>query len=214
MNNGVTFGTKHSITDWDLIMTEKEIGKATPKLNSIEIEGRDGSIDLTEALGEVRFSDRNISFSFDTLKKPSSWWELDAEISNYINGRKLKVILDQDPNYYYLARLTVDSFTNTRNVGHFKISGTAEPYKYKKDITTVVYEATQGNSYNFENKRKSVVPTLTLSADMTLEFDGTSYALSAGTQKVLGIKFVEGTNTIKVVSGNGTLTATYQEASL
>ena len=49
---------------------------------------------------------------------------------------------------------------------------------------------------------------------MTLEFGGNTYSLSAGTQKVLDIKFVEGNNSIKVTAGSGTLTVKYQEATL
>ena len=59
-----------------------------------------------------------------------------------------------------------------------------------------------------------MVPTLTLSAAMTLEFNGTSYSIGTGTNKVLGINFKEGINTIKVISGTGTLTVSYQEGSL
>lgn len=214
MNNGVTFGEKHTINDWDLLMTSKTIGEAEPKTNYLEIPGRDGAIDLTEALGEVKYNDRNISFEFDMFQKPSSWWNLKKEISNYINGKKMKVILDQDPNYYYNARLQVDDFANEKAVGHISISGVAEPYKYKKNVTTVTNTVEAGKSYTYTNGRKSVVPTLTLSAPMTIIFNGTSYSLNAGTLKVLGIKFTEGTNTISVANGSGTLTVTYQEGDL
>lgn len=214
MNNGVTFGEKHTINDWDLLMTSKSIGEATPKTNYLEITGRDGSIDLTEALGEVKYSDRNISFEFDMFQKSSNWWSLKKDIANYINGKKLKVILDQDPNYYYYARLQVDNFSNDKTVGHISISGTAEPYKYKKDITTVTKTVSAGNTYTYTNGRKSVVPILTLSEPMTITFNGTSYSLGTGQQKILGIKFVEGTNTIGVTTGSGTLTVSYQEGDL
>ena len=212
--NGVKFGDKHSITDWDLIMTSKDMGTAEPKTNEIDIPGRDGTLDIPDPSGEVKYNNRTISFLFDTLKPSSEWWTLNRKISNYLHGQKLKVILDQDPNYYYLAKLKVDPFTNDKNVGHISISGTAEPYKYKQNITEITNTVSAGSTYTFENDRKSVVPTLVLSAAMTLEFEGNSYSLSAGTQKVLDIKFKEGTNSIKVVTGSGTLKVTYQEASL
>ena len=59
-----------------------------------------------------------------------------------------------------------------------------------------------------------VTPTLTLSAAMTIEHNGTSYSLGAGTSKILGIQFNEGTNTIKGITGSGTLKAEYREGSL
>lgn len=214
MNNGVTFGEKHTVKDWDLLMTSKSIGEAEPKTNYLEIAGRDGAIDLTEALGEIKYNDRTISFEFDMFQKSSDWWELKKDIANYINGKKLKVILDQDPNYYYYARLQVDEFSNDKNVGHISISGIAEPYKYKQSITEVENTVSAGNSYTYINGRKSVVPTLTLSDAMTITFNGTSYSVGAGTNKILGIKFTEGTNTIGVTTGSGTLTVSYQEGDL
>lgn len=211
--NGVKFGDKHSITDWDLIMISKDMGTAEPKINEIDIPGRDGTLDIPDPSGEVKYNNRTISFLFDTLKPSSEWWTLNRKISNYLHGQKLKVILDQDPNYYYLAKLKV-SFSNDKNVGHFSISGTAEPYKYKQNVTVVTNTVTAGSTYTYTNDRKSVVPTLELSDAMTLEFEGNTYSLSSGKQKVLNIRFKEGTNSIKVVTGSGTLKVTYQEASL
>ena len=36
--NGVKFGEKHTIIDWDLLMTSKNIGEAVPKTNFVTIE--------------------------------------------------------------------------------------------------------------------------------------------------------------------------------
>lgn len=212
MSNGVIFGTKNSVTDWDLLMTSKQIGKPEARTNYIEIPGRDGTLDLTESLGEIKYNDRTLTFEFD-LFNPSNFWNTEKEISNYLNGKKLKITLEQDPNYYYLGRCKVSS-SLTKNVGHFTIECTCEPYKYKQNVTTITNTVTTGGTYNYSNDRKSVVPTLTLSAAMNLEFNGTSYSIGAGTNKVLGINFKEGINTIKVTSGSGTLTVSYQEGSL
>ena len=213
MDNGIKFGEYHSEKDWDLITTSKEIEKAEPRINEVEIPGRDGALLIPDPSGETKYNNRNISFTFDAIKKYNAWWELDRKITNALHGKKLAVTLDVDPNYYYLANLKVSS-SYEKNVGHFTISGIAEPYKYKKDVTIKAYEVSEGSTYTFENEYKSIVPTLELSADMTLEYEGNTYSLSAGSQKVLNIRFKEGTNSIKVVTGSGTLTATYQEASL
>lgn len=212
MSNGVIFGTKNSVTDWDLLMTSKQIGKPEAKTNYIEIPGKDGTLDLTESLGEIKYNDRTLSFEFD-LFNPKNFWNTEKEISNYLNGKKLKITLEQDSNYYYLGRCKVSS-SISKNVGHFTIECTCEPYKYKQNITTITNSVVTGGTYNYSNDRKSVVPTLTLSAAMTLEFNGTSYSIGTGTNKVLGINFKEGINTIKVISGTGTLTVSYQEGSL
>ena len=213
MNNGVTFGSKNSITDWDLLMISKSIGEAEPITNYIEIPGRDGALDLSESLGEVKYKNRTLTFEFD-LFNPISFYTTQREIINYLNGKKLKITLDQDPNYYFIGRCRVTSSSISKNLGHFTIECVCEPYRYKQNITTISNNVTAGNSYSFKNDRKSVVPTLTLSSAMTLSFNGTSYSVGAGTNKILGINFKEGTNTITVTNGSGTLSVSYQEASL
>ena len=60
--NGVRFGEKHSITDWDLIMTYKSIGESEPKTNEVEIPGRDGTLDIPDPSGEVKYDNRPLSF--------------------------------------------------------------------------------------------------------------------------------------------------------
>lgn len=211
--NGVRFGDKHSITDWDLIMTSRGIGDAEPKINEVEVPGSDGTKDLTEAFGEVRYNNRILSPTFDMFQKPSDWLDLKDEITNYLNGKKRKIIYDTDPNYYYIGRCKV-SFSNTYTVGHITIEATCEPYKYKLNETVIEQAVTEGTTYTYSNDRKTVVPTLILSDAMTLEFKGNTYSLNAGTHKILNIEFVEGDNKITIASGNGTLTVKYQEGRL
>ena len=66
---GVNFGNKHSYTDFSLIMTGRKIGLPSPQINEITIPGRDGTIDITEALdGEVHYGPRTINLTFETIK--------------------------------------------------------------------------------------------------------------------------------------------------
>ncbi len=212
--NGVTFGSFHTINDWDLLMTSKSIGDAEAKTNYIQIPGSDGEKDLTEAFGEVRYNDRTITATFDMFQKPSEWMNLKDEITNYLNGKKLKIIFDKDPNYYYYGRCKVSDFSNSYNVGHITIEAKCEPYKYKINKTSITKTVSSGNTYTYTNDKKTVVPTITSSAAMTISFNGSSYSLTTGDNKLLGIEFKEGNNNIKIVSGSGTLTVTYQEAKL
>lgn len=214
MKNGVKFGEKHSIDDWDLLMTARNIGDAEPKENYIPIPGADGEKDITEAFGEVKYNPRTLSPTFDMFQKPSDWLRIKDEITNYLHGKKLKIIYDTDPNYYYLGRCKVTNFSNNTTVGHIQIEATCEPYKFKLNPTVVRNTVTAGNTYKYTNDRKRVIPTLEFSAAMTIEFKGNSYSFGAGSHKSLAIEFLEGENEIKIVEGSGTLTVTYQEARL
>lgn len=212
--NGVKFGNKHSINDWDLIMTSRGVGDAEPDERYVKIPGSNGEKDLTEAFGKVKYLPRVLSPSFDMFQKPTDWMILKDEITNYLNGKKLKIIYDVDPNYYYLGRCKVTDFSNDYTVAHITIEAKCDPYKYKINPTIIAKEVTEGNTYTYTNDRKEVIPKLTLSAAMTISFNGSSYSLSAGTYKIPDIEFTEGNNDITIVSGTGTLTVEYQEGRL
>lgn len=212
--NGVQFGDKHSITDWDILMTSRGIGDAEPDENYIKIPGANGEKDLTEAFGEVKYKPRTLSPTFDMFQKPSDWMALKDEITNYLHGKKMKITYDIDPEYYYLGRCKVVDFSNDYTVAHLAIEAICEPYKYKINPTIVINEVSAGNTYTYTNDRKTVTPKITASADMTVEFKGSTYSLSAGTYTALNIEFTEGENEITVVTGSGTLTVEYQEARL
>lgn len=212
--NGVKFGDKHSINDWDLLMTARNIGNAEPYENYVTIPGADGEKDLTEAFGEIRYAPRILSPEFDMFHKPSEWLQLRDEITNYVQGRKMRIIYDTDPNYYYLGRCKVTDFSTNYTVAHITIEAKCDPYKYKINPTIITYQVSEGNTYTYTNERKTVVPTLTLDSAMTLEFNGKSYSLGAGTHNNLEIEFVEGENKITITAGSGTLRVEYQEARL
>ena len=212
--NTVSFGNINSYTDWGLSLRPKDRPKPEPKYNYVSIPCRNGDLDLTEAMGDVFYDNLTYSLEFNVPDAMNTWDEKLRTITNYLHGRKMRVVFSEDPNYYYVGRITIDELTSDKNLGILSLECNFEPYKYKKDVTVVTHTVTEGSSYTFNNGRMKVVPTLTLSADMTLKYKDTSYSLQAGTQKVLGIQFEEGENTITVTTGSGTLKAEYQEADL
>ena len=70
--NGITFISinenisKHSFRDFGLVLTSQEIGLPAPKTYIVEIEGRNGSLDLSESFGEIKYENRELKFTFDT----------------------------------------------------------------------------------------------------------------------------------------------------
>ena len=214
MKNGVTFGSRHSIDDWDLLMTSKDIGEAEPRTNYVDIEGRDGSIDLTEALGEVKYNDRTLSFEFD-LFNPVDFWKTKQSISNYLNGRKMQIILDQDPMYYYNGRCVNISATREKNLAQFSIEFTCEPYKMMISKTIVSKNVKPKDKIILSNQRKTVMPKVSSTGDIVFKFGDKQFNLGL-TDSFLSPDFIlkEGENEIEIISGTGTLTFTYREGSL
>lgn len=211
MNNGVKFGDKHSIDDWDLLMVSKSIEDAEPKIIDVDIAGSNGKLDLSEWTGEVLYNNRSLTFNFDIYDSPSNWWTLKREITNYLHGKKLKIILDQDNNYYYYGRCKVTEFYNETTVAHITIECDCDPFIYKNEITKKTITGT--GTLILSNAKKRVMPTITSTESMGFTFEGKTFVVN-GTLQSPDIILKEGDNTLEVTSGAGTLTVTYQEAEL
>lgn len=213
---GIEFGDTHSYYDLNLILSEVKIPPAKPKTTYIEVPGADGSLDLTEANGEVRYSDRECIFIFTMHPLDTSTWEeKQTEVSNLLNGRVFKITLDKDDEFYYQGRCTVNEYASNKRFNQITVAAKVKPYKYKQNLTKVT--ATLSNTpkiLNILNGRKSVSPSIECSNDNTvIVFGDATYKLNAGTHKILDIRFVEGINKV-TVSGQGTITFNYQEAEL
>ncbi len=211
MNNGVKFGDKHSINDWDLLMVSKSIGDAEPKIIDVDIPGANSKLDLSEWTGEVLYNNRTLIFNFDIYDNPSNWWNLKRQITNYLHGKKLKIILDQDNSYYYYGRCKVTDFSNETTVAHITIECDCDPFIYKNEITTKTITGT--GTLNLSNAKKRVMPTITSTESMQFTFEDKIFTIN-GTLQSPDIILKEGDNIFEVTSGAGTLTATYQEGEL
>lgn len=224
MNNGiakgVSFDNIHSFNDLNLIFAGAEIPPATPKENYIDVPGADGSLDLTEALGGVKYNDRSgCKFTFTMNPEgdlsDEAFEAKKTKISNLLNGTVRKITLDKDPDYYYYGRCTVNGYAQNKKIKQFVISAKVKPYKYKQNETVVSVSLTaEENTVILTNGRKSVVPVITCTADNTkVIFGDFEIVLNAGTHKVLDICLKMGNNEFRL-SGTGTITFTYQEGDL
>lgn len=211
MNNGVKFGDKHSIDDWDLLMVSKTIEDAEPKIIDVDIAGLSGKLDLSEWTGEVLYNNRSLTFNFDIYDSPSNWWTLKRKITNYLHGKRMKIILDQDNGYYYYGRCKVTDFSNETTVAHITIECDCEPFVYKNEITTKTITGT--GTLILPNAKKRVMPVITSTESMQFNFENKTFVVN-GTLQSPDIILKEGDNTLEVISGAGTLTVTYREAEL
>lgn len=224
VERGILFDEIHSYHDLNLILSGSTIEPAEPKTTYIDIAGGDGSADLTEANGEVRFKDRTLKFTFtmnpaDDLSD-DAWEEKKTEISNLLNGKYCKITREVDPDYYYQGRCTVDEFKSDKRLRQFVISAQVRPYKLKQNKTKVIVDVTTAmTSLNLTNGRKSVVPVVKCSTDNTaILFKGHEVVLSAGTHQILDLYLKEGITPVEIYlldkDSTGTVTFEYQEGDL
>lgn len=219
LETGVSFNDIHSFYDLDLILSSVEVSPASPKTNYVDIPGGDGALDLTEANGEVRYSDRTLKFTF-TMNPASDlseagWVEKMTEVSNRLNGLAWRITLDKDPDYYWLGRCTVDSYKSNKRIRQFVVSARVRPFKYKKNVTQITFDLQPVvQDVILRNSRRSVCPVITCTNDnAVLGFGGNTFKFSAGQHQDLNIRFTEGTNKV-TISGTGQVTFSYQEGDL
>lgn len=229
---GVNFGDKHTYQEWKLILTHTDISFPNVKKETINIPGADGELDFTESLsGDVKYENRKILFEFVTTDQRITWKNLISEIANYLHGRKFKIILDEDPNFYYYGRAEINQFKSDKSIGTITIECNVEPYKYDLSSST---EDWLWDPFSFENgiiietqdikvdgeqeiiiygRRKKVIPKITCDNPIQVVFKANTYNLFAGTQKVLNIEICEGQNVLKFI-GNGIVSIEYRGGSL
>ena len=210
---GIRFGTFHSYLDFHLILKPKELASPAVKVRKIDIEGADSSLDYTDYFGEPKFEDVTHKFDFSTTVPQSEFLSLYSRIKNALHGKKMRIILDDDPLFYYLGRVSVLPFTTDRNIGLVSIECDCEPYKYKLNKTVVQATVANTATVKLNNSRKRAVPEITTTAAMTIVFGEFTWAVNAGTFTLPELELLEGENTV-TVTGSGTITFTYQEGSL
>lgn len=214
--NGVYFGAIHSYNDLNLLLAPFSPAPAKPQTNFLKVPGRDGYIDLTEANGEVKYNSREFEFTFHmTPEDGMTFDERVSKVANTLNGVRCNIMLDRDPEYYWVGRCVVDKYTQDKNIGKIVVKATVEPYKLKQNETEVSVElTTEERTVVLENERMATVPVIECTnSGAVVVFGGNRYTLNAGANKILDIRFKAGSNTLKL-SGKGTITFTYKEGAL
>ena len=215
MLNDVIFNNeKSAFYDWNIVLTKAEIPLPTPKTSTVDIKGADGVLDLTEALtGDVQYNNRAIKLTFEMMDD-ADYSTLISDISNYLHGQNIKFTLNNDEDYYYTGRATINQWECIKRKGKIVISVDCEPYKYAV-IETIkkVQVSNQTKTITLSNSRKRVCPMLNVTGTITLTINGVDYNLAEGKQQLVNFILVEGNNAIKI-SGNGTLVITYRQGAL
>lgn len=213
--NGVTFGSLHSYNDLDLILNIKTIGKATPKIATVDIPGGDGELDCTEYFGDVKYYNRELTFEFSATKEPKRFLALYSRLQNLLNGRKMKITLDDDPGFYYVGRVTIDDWQTCKRIGKIVINVNAEPYKLKQTKTVISRVVTGTQSINCVNNRKQTIPKITASSEINVAF-GEYSVMFTGERTDEEIIFTQGQNilTVTATNNNTFVTIEYQEGEL
>lgn len=213
--------------DWKIVAVKKPVF-FEPELKSdyLDVPGRSESLDLTEVLtGYPLFENRVGTIQFFLYDDSMPALSKLNIIRNYIHGKKHKIILNNEPEYFYIGRLTVSEShpTTEGEYAVFNLDYNLEPYKYEMTGST---EDWLWDPFNFETgvireygeieitgsgtitvigSRKPTVPKFIVSDDCTVVFNEAEYNLSEGTNIIPTIVLQEGEYEF-IFSGNVSVT--------
>ena len=226
MYHSITIGSKNTWDDWHLIPSSRPLfNPPTVKTNTVDIPGGDGVLDLSTALaGRPTYNNRTGSWTFYVENGFKDWSVLYSEIMVYLHGQTFKAFLEDDPSYYYEGRFSVNAWKSDKDYSQITIDYDVGPYKKNSstngsDWLWDTFNFETGVIYNYKNVAvngsSSVVvigdmmnttPVIICSdSGMSVEYEGTSYSLSKGSNVVPEIALKQGENTL-VFSGSGTVT--------
>ena len=211
----ITFG-EHEQEEFGLLPKQVIISPPEVKTYLVSVPGRSGSLDFTEALtdGQPAYYDRQITMTMYCFAGDEQLPDMERACRNALHGRKMNIMLDCDPEYYYRGRLSVD-WVSEGNIDIATITADCDPYKYKLSPTVREFDVSgsEGLEIILQNDRMPTVPTVTTDAEITVEFGESTIVFEAGTRKAPALLLLEGANHM-TLTGTGHIKFEYQEGAL
>lgn len=201
-----------------------------PELKSFfqDVPGGDGSIDLTETnTGRPTYKRREITMKFQCEMPMKQWPSTVSKILSKFHGKEGKIIFEDNPDYYYVGRMAVSDYERVVQTGIFTITANAEPYKYEL-LSSL--EPWRWDPFNFRTglirsygnlnvngtreliipgTERWVIPEMEVTGSLSLTFEGTTYPLKAGRNKLYDVVIKAGANRL-MFTGNGSVSVNYR----
>ena len=229
----------HSYDDWGLYVTNTDYIKE-PKQNTnyVAIPGRDGLLDLSDVVtGRPTYSGREISIQLSGHRNKVNWDSAISAFRNNINGRICKLVFDNDKSYYWRGRIDIKDFESVMSLGVFQVDiPNADPYKYDvlnsadpwlwdtfNFLTGEIVQShatviTGSGSVTVPKGHMPTCPTIVVSnmitATFKLTYDGTTYSLAKGNNKIPAVMVNGDKNVTLNFTGSATVQIVYRGGSL
>lgn len=226
---------ENEFTASSLGLTMTDLSISPPEIDEkyIEVPGRNGEVDASEALtGYPTYRNRKITATYDILDRNYAGWQgAYSEVAGRLHGRKGRMIFtDTDPNYYWEGRFSVSSSKINKMYSEIVVELTAYPYKLERYSSEETAEWLW-DDFDFEtqyahdpvheievsgektvivaNNYMPFVPIFECSTEMELLHDNVRYSLPSGKtyNYDLVLKNIEET---LVFYGNGTVSIIYR----
>ena len=214
----VQFDGMDSYDKWGYYLAHKVIGEAEPKYNLVQVPGGVGYIDLTDAIGVMGYNERELELTMKDIADHNEFIRHYSAMQAYIHGKRCKVTLSDDPDYYWDGRCSVGAMEQDGMACYVPVVVICQPYKLKQSKTVVQDDSLTGEYKEIllSNDTMPTIPTITVQQETTIEYNGSTYSINTGTHRILGIVLGAGGGTIKAkaTGGSGSIKIEYQEGAL
>lgn len=202
----------HTGNDLDLVQEKKEIEKPEIQSHTVKVPGRNGVLNLTKGLtGKVTYYNRPLKFQYFGDGSREHLLNLDALFSKY-HGQTIRIVDDDRPEHYYEGEVKVEAELHGTYIT-INLDVDAQPFRLKLEPTVVSRAINGSATINLENESIEAIPTITVTAETSITFNGKRVSLSAGTYDIADFALQAGDNTLEV-SGTGNITIEYQEGAI
>ncbi len=206
--------SKNSYDDWNLLLAPYSLDLPGVQTNYVNIAGRDGSLDLSESLGQLNYGNRSINLTFTSANTKNEIANLHSEIASFMHGQKLKITFPNDTDFYYIGRAEIGSLDRSKRTNQISLKLNCDPFKYKNEITEIQFEiGALPYTKIINNLRMPTIPTVITTDNVVMNFENTDYSFG-GTYRNTSIVIKEGENIFTFKSGSGDVSFEYQEGSL
>ena len=217
--------TMNTWSNWHLVPSSRPVvAPPKPKYVEIDIPGSDGTIDLSTVLtGDIVYENRTGSWEFVVMnEKPETWYDLYSSIMGFLHGSKVKIFLEEEPEYYFEGRCDIDEWASDPDYSRITINYNVYPYKLHTTEEYINY-ISNGQSRNFTivTERMPVIPRFVVQSaqdvtpNVVVTYKAVEYNLnSRGTVVIPGIVFTEGNNTITFNGTVGIVNMYYRKGKL
>lgn len=138
--HSITIGEKNTWDDWHLVPVSRPLVEPPQvRTHLVEIPYSNNVIDMTEiSIGRSTYANRTGSWEFYVINSGQivenssygKWYNRYTSIMQYLHGKEFQAVLDDDPNYCYIGRFSVDGWHSGSGNSTITISYNVKPYKY------------------------------------------------------------------------------------
>lgn len=213
MMNTVTFendaGAIFRPHDYGILLKAYDAPEPSPKTYRVNLEGHNGSVDMSDWAGAVYFNDRTVTIGLRDLDAYKY-----SQLVQFLHGLRVKITFSDQPEWYFYGRCEEIASSTRRHVTDVDLAFVCNPFKLAQLETVKAYEAGETAQTDvLYTSRRRVVPQIVVSDSATLTYNNAIYTLSAGTHKPPSF-VIDGTPRELSITGSGTVTITWRDGVL